>query len=251
MDDLVSDESSPRVLTERVEAVQVLTLNRPAALNAMDTRMTVELLAQVREALDDSGVRALVLTGAGRGFCAGGDTREVTEPFVDAEAEFAWTLEHARVTALLQSSGKPVVAAINGPCAGFGLSLAAACDIRLAAPEAVFVTAYVGARMSGDGGIARNLARLVGPGRAHAWMLLSPRIGADEARNTGLVLDVLGGPDLVRQAVRLAAQLAEAPSTVTAGIKANYHDMWDVTQDEYLVNETRRHVACKREQQEI
>ena len=227
-------------------AVATITLARPERLNALDQPMTVALLEAVSQAAHDPQVRAVVLTGAGRGFCSGGDSAApATIDFADVEAEIAWTRAHTEVSALLAGMDKPTIAAVNGPCAGVGMSFALACDLRIAAEGAVFVTAYRRAGLPGDGAIAWTLSRLVGAGRARELMLLSPRVEAHQALAMGLVNQVVEGAQLLAVAGEIAADLVAVPHRVIAAMKADFLDADRLDISSYLDVETERHVRCR------
>lgn len=226
--------------------VATITLDRPERLNALDEQMTADLLASAERAAGDPAVRAVVLTGAGRGFCSGGDSSAPsTVSFGSLEEEIAWTRRHTEVSHLLASMEKVTIAAVNGPCAGVGLSFAAACDIRLAADSAVFVTAYRGAGLPGDGGIAWTLSRLIGTGRARYQLLMSPRIDAQTAFTVGLIDQVVPRDELTTAAATLAAEMAALPPQLIKAMKADFVDAARLDLADYLDVETRRHVLCR------
>src|SRR5215813_11707911 len=177
------------------DGVATLTLNRPEKLNAMSTAMLEALLEALPRLADDQGVGVVVLTGAGRGFCAGGDVRAMAEG-----REFAGDTLEEKASALrsqmevsrwLHEMPKPTIAMIRGPAAGAGLSLATACDLRIASTTAIFTTAFVKVGFSGDFGITYFLTRLVGTAKARELMFLSDKIEATEALRIGLVSRVV------------------------------------------------------------
>src|SRR5262245_11873931 len=182
---------------ERDGAVQTITLNRPDKLNAF-TRGVHEDLQAALEAARDPEVRAVVITGAGRGFSAGQDLNEFGEAG-DIAAMLRATY-HVNVLAI-RSLEKPVIAAVNGVCAGAGLSLACACDIRLASDAAFFVPGFVGIGLVPDSGGTYFLQRLLGTARAFEWMTSNRRLTAAEADTWGLVSEAAGaGPSPARGA---------------------------------------------------
>lgn len=228
-------------------AVALVTMARPEKLNALDRADTIALRDAMQSATEDPEIRAIVLTGAGVGFCAGGDMSEdVAGRFAHLEQEIEWTRQHAMVSAMLQSSSKPSIAAVNGACAGFGMSLALACDLRFAADSAVFVTAYARVGLPGDGGIGWNLGRLVGVGRARELMMLSPKLTAAEALQIGLVNRTIPSAELMAVSLDTAHNLAEIGECAMAAIKANAIDAEICDLSTYIERETARHVACKR-----
>lgn len=213
------------VLYELVEGVGKITLNRPDSLNAL-SRETLRRLRDVAEgvAMDDS-VRAVLLTGAGRAFCAGGDVKmmmsgmaEPNETPQGAVLHGAADLHHA-ISAFYRMS-KPVVCAINGAAAGAGLGLAMAADVLWAAESATFKLAYTAIGLSPDGGTTFALPRLVGIKLATELFLTNRKLNAREALSAGLVTRVLPDAQLLEEATQLAAQLAKGPTQAFAEVKA-------------------------------
>src|SRR6266487_3299147 len=179
--------------TTRDGAVLTITLNRPEVLNAFTAEMHRQFLGAFKKAREPE-VRAVVLTGAGRGFCVGQDLNE----FKEAARDIAGRLRrhyHPTVLAVRQLA-KPVIAAVNGPAAGAGLSLACACDLRIASADAVFVPAFIGLGLVPDSGGSYFLTRLLGPARALEWMTSNRRLGAGEALEWGLVSEVVAADSL-------------------------------------------------------
>jgi 2-(1,2-epoxy-1,2-dihydrophenyl)acetyl-CoA isomerase len=199
-------------------AVSTITLLQPAL-----TRSAKEtLLVRLHEAADDNAVRAVVLTGSGRVFCAGQDLGEHASA-LDFDADHAFdTLEthYHPIVIALSSMPKPVVAAINGTAAGAGISLALACDVRVAADTARFATAFTGIGLSFDSGLSANLARAVGAARASELIMLGEPFTADQALAWGLVGRVAPAAELSGTAAALAAKLAAGPTQAYAAAKA-------------------------------
>jgi 2-(1,2-epoxy-1,2-dihydrophenyl)acetyl-CoA isomerase len=197
------------VETSRDGAVLTITLNRPDVLNAFNAAMHAALAAALKEARDPE-IRAVVVTGAGRGFCVGQDLTE----FRDAPGDIGDRLRstyHPNVRAV-RALEKPVIAAVNGPAAGAGLSFACACDLRLAADSATFVPAFVNIGLVPDSGGTFFIARLLGSARAFEWMSSGRRLTAAEAKDWGLVFDVVEGDGLAARAAELASSLAAMPT---------------------------------------
>ena len=190
------------VETTRDGAALTITLNRPDVLNAFNTAMHRGLAAALDEARDPE-VRAVVITGAGRGFCVGQDLSEFSGG-VDDVAEPLRELYHPNVLAI-RALEKPVVAAVNGAAAGAGLSLACACDVRIAATSATFVPAFIAIGLVPDSGGTYFVHRLLGQARAFDWMTSNRRLPAQEAREWGLVSEVVEDDELPRRAAELAA----------------------------------------------
>jgi 2-(1,2-epoxy-1,2-dihydrophenyl)acetyl-CoA isomerase len=193
----------------RRDAVLTLTLNRPDVLNAFDEAMHAGLRAALDEARDGS-VRAVVITGAGRGFCVGQDVSTFTGG--GDLGDLLRRTYHPNILAL-RDLAKPVIAAVNGAAAGAGLSLAAACDARIASSAAVFVPAFVNIGLVPDSGATHFLTRILGPARALEWMLSGRRLTAADALAWGLVSEVVEPDGLEARAAELAAVLAALPTT--------------------------------------
>jgi 2-(1,2-epoxy-1,2-dihydrophenyl)acetyl-CoA isomerase len=235
------------VEVSRDGAVATVTFNRPERLNAM-TGESFDLLRSELEVLaEDDAVRAVVLTGAGRGFCAGGDlsTLAGTSNPADEEDIRERMARLTRITPLLHDMPKPTIAAINGACAGAGLSLACACDIRYAAEGAVFKTAFLSAGVPGDYGGTWTLPRVVGPGLARQLYLADERIDADTALRIGLVGAVFPAEQLLPRAVALAERLAAAPAHVVRAMKANLNDGDVLDLPRHLERESARFVEAR------
>jgi 2-(1,2-epoxy-1,2-dihydrophenyl)acetyl-CoA isomerase len=197
------------VETRRDGAVMTITFNRPDVLNAFNKTLHDGLAAALKEARDPD-VRAVVVTGAGRGFCVGQDLTE----FRDAEGDIADRLRgsyHPNVLAV-RALEKPVIAAVNGPAAGAGLSFACACDIRIASDAATFVPAFINIGLIPDAGGSFFIARLLGPARAFEWMTSGRKLSPQEALEWGVVSEVVESDRLEARAAELAATLAAMPT---------------------------------------
>ena len=210
-------------VTRPADGVLVATLDRPARLNALTVAMFAELETLARDVDRDRAVRALVLTGAGRGFCAGYDLDEAKElPQLSATEMLDRQEAGIRAFAALRAVGVPLIAAVNGPAAGGGLSLALAADIRLAAPEASFTGAFVRIGLSaGDLGASWLLPRLVGPAHAADIAFTGRTVPADEAAAMRLVNRVVRDRPVLDAAVELAVEIAaQAPAGVRLSKRA-------------------------------
>ena len=222
------------VETFRKGAVLTITLNRPEAYNAFTSSMHAALARALEEAAADE-IRAVVITGAGRGFCAGQDLTEFRE--LDNEVgEHLEATYHPNVRAL-RALEKPVIAAINGPAAGAGISLACACDYRIAAASAAFVPGFVGIGLVPDSGGSYFVARLLGPARAFTWMTSNRRLTAAEAHAWGLVDEVVEAHRLTERAIEVAAEYAAAPTRGIALTKRLFDHAASATLDEQLALE--------------
>ena len=197
------------VETSRDGSVLTITLNRPDVLNAFTAELHRQLVGAFKEAREPE-VGAVVVTGAGRGFCVGQDLNE----FGEAAGDIAGRLRanyHPTVRAV-RALEKPVLAAVNGPAAGAGLSFACACDLRLAAESATFVPAFINIGLVPDMGGTFFVTRLLGPARAFEWMTSGRRLSAAEALAWGLVSEVVPDDRLAERAAEWAAELAALPT---------------------------------------
>ncbi len=229
---------SEPVLVENLDGVATVTLNRPESFNSLNLLAKLLLLDALRSIAEDPEVRAVVLTGAGRGFCVGQDLAEI-QPDKPAKERFTTVAEHYTPLArLLAEMHKPVIAAINGPAAGAGLSLACAADFRIASEKASFTTAFTGIALSPDTGMSWHLPRLVGTNKAVELLLLSPTLRPDEALEIGLITQVVAHDDLLPTAQELAARLAAGPTLAYGMVRqalrfAHDHDLAETLAKEH------------------
>ena len=232
------DDTQDVLYDLREDGVAWLTLNRPATLNAMGGQLIPLLGEQLARCAEERDVRVVVLTGAGRGFCSGGDVRNqiarreaaggtdgaARAPLPDAfEANVAqlnaWQMQ---VSYALHTMGKPTIAAVNGPAAGAGFSLALACDLRVASDRARFTSAFRNVGLSGDFGGTYFLTRLVGDGMARELYFTGAIIDAAEALRIGMVNRVVPHDDLEAETTALARQIADGPAGAYARMKRNF-----------------------------
>jgi 2-(1,2-epoxy-1,2-dihydrophenyl)acetyl-CoA isomerase len=241
---------SSTVLYEKDGRVATITLNRPERMNTMGEDLNERLIEALGWASDDADVWAVVLTGAGRAFCAGGDLGAMRERHGDAaapgpQAKVGHLRRMMRASQLLRDMPKVTIAAINGACAGAGLSLACACDLRYAASGAKFNVAFRDAGLSGDFGGTWTLPRIVGPAKARELYLLSPRFDAAEAERIGLVSKTLGSVEELMEHVRsIADQVVHAAPIALRSMKANLNDALRLGFAELLDREAERHIAA-------
>ncbi len=210
----MTDDASAVLLQQVDGGVVTLTLNRPEALNALTSELRQGLLAALKAAARDDAIRAVILTGAGRGFCAGADLRGGS-----TERDFRSVLraEYGPLIAALRNLPKPVVAAVNGVAAGAGVSLALAADLVVASEEARFVPAFNRIALVPDSGLARTLVRAVGRHRAFEILMGERQLTASDAHDLGLVAAVHPAERLAAAARELATRLADGP-TATIGL---------------------------------
>jgi enoyl-CoA hydratase len=221
--------SSPVLVDEPAPHVARLALNRPDQLNAMTAELNEALRTELRTISADRSCRAVILTGTGRGFCAGLDLRGYGQaPGNDGNDQARDRLgnqQHmSRLILELRALPQPVIAAVNGPAAGFGLALALGSDIRYASQSAVFRVAFINIGVSNcDMGTSWLLPRLIGASRAHELMLTGRRVDAEEALSIGLVADVVPDDGLAGRALQAAEQIA---SLAPWGVRLTKQGMW-------------------------
>jgi 2-(1,2-epoxy-1,2-dihydrophenyl)acetyl-CoA isomerase len=229
------------VETSRDGAVLTITLNRPDVLNALNQAAHAGLAAALKEARDDE-VRAVVITGAGRGFCVGQDLGEFREGEADVAGRLR-SLYHPNVLAI-RALEKPVIASVNGAAAGAGLSLACACDLRLAADTASFVPAFINIGLIPDAGGSYFIHRLLGFARAFEWMASGRRLTAAEAHAWGLVSEVVEADALPGRAAEVAQTFAVLPTRGIGMTKRLFDAAASNTLDEQLELEAQLQAAA-------
>jgi len=226
----VIDTGTDELLCEVRERVAVITLNRPQARNSLSDNLTPALRRMIKQCGEDPNVGALLITGTGQAFCAGGDVKGMggnrpPSPEKTFEDKVAQLRERQRtLTGALFALRKPTVAALPGPAAGAGLSIALACDIRIAAEQAFVSTGYAKVGLSGDYGIAWLLTRIVGTGRARELMFLSEKIDSRRCEAIGLFNRVVPDAVLRDEAFSLARTLAQGPAMALGLMKDNLDD---------------------------
>ena len=218
-----------------------ITLNRPDVLNAFNTEMHRGLAAALAGAQEDD-VRAVVLTGAGRGFCVGQDLNEFRESPGDIGARLRQNY-HPNVLAI-RALEKPVIAAVNGAAAGAGLSIACACDLRIAADSASFVPAFIGIGLIPDSGGSYFIRRLAGTARAFEWMTSNRKLSAAEAHAWGLVNEVVDAEQLQSRVAEVAGLFAELPTRGIAMTKRLFDHAEHATVEEQLELEAELQTAA-------
>jgi 2-(1,2-epoxy-1,2-dihydrophenyl)acetyl-CoA isomerase len=229
------------VETTRDGAVLTITLNRPDVLNAFNAAMHQALSAALKEA-EAENVRAVVITGAGRGFCVGQDLTEFREAPGDIGERLRGNY-HPNILALRRLE-KPVLAAVNGPAAGAGLSFACGCDLRLAAAGATFVPAFINIGLVPDSGGTYFVRRLLGTARAFEWMTSGRRLSAAEALEWGLVSEVVEDERLAERAAERAADLAAMPTRGVGLTKRLFDHAENATLEEQLELEAQLQTAA-------
>ena len=203
---------------DKQDGLATLTLRQPDKLNAVSRKMIAEIKSAWEDIAADASVRAVLLTGEGRGFCAGADLSD-PDRANDADSGSALEKFFNPVIRLMRAMPKPIVAAVNGPAAGVGMSFALASDIAIAARSATFLQAFARIGLLPDGGSTWFLPRLVGEQRARALAMLAPKISAEQAREWGLIWDVVEDGELMKTATEVARGLADGPTLSLGRIK--------------------------------
>lgn len=208
------------ILLAKDNGLATITLNAPDKLNAVSRKMIAEIKTCWEELAADTSVRAVLLTGAGRGFCAGADLADPDrEASATADSGAALDKYFNPTIRAMRALPKPIVSAVNGVAAGVGMSFALASDIAIAGKSASFLQAFARIGLLPDGGSTWFLPRLVGEQRARALAMLAPQISAQQAKDWGLIWDVVEDAELMKTATDLARRLADGPTMALSRIK--------------------------------
>ena len=242
------DTGTPELLAAQAGGVLTLTLNRPEARNALTPAMLDALGVQLERAEFDDAVRCVVLTGAGKAFCSGGDVKSMAAgeeaPPIDSFIQMQRRAQHETVGRLYKMP-KPAIAAINGAAAGAGLALALACDLRTMAAGAFMVTAFGKVGLSGDFGGTYFMTQLIGAARARELYFLGERVDAATALTLGLTNRVFAAEAFEASTAALAQQLAEGPAVAYRYMKENLNRAAAGDMDDCLDLEATHHVHCQ------
>lgn len=233
----MAEEQGPLVLVEKAKGVGIVTLNRPDRLNALNNAIMTDLRAAVEDVAGDSEIGCVVLTGAGRGFCAGGDLKdgggeksgiEVSrERGGRTEQGFARLRGHMETARLLHEMPKPTIAMVNGPVAGAGIGLAGACDLRFAGESATFLAAFDRIGAGGDFGSTWFWTKILGTGVAREIFFLGPKLTAAEALAKGVYTRLYPDEELRAATLEAAQKLADGPRMGWRYMKANLNTAED------------------------
>lgn len=231
----------PPILTALDDGLLAITLNRPARLNAFTEPMHMALRAALQRALDEPGIRAVLITGAGRAFCAGQDLGDRDPRRMDGPPDLGHTLEtfYNPTLRLIRALPKPVIAAVNGVAAGAGANLALACDLVLAARSARFIQAFSKIGLTPDAGGSWSLSRLLGEARAKGLALTAEPLEAERAESWGLIWKAVDDADLIPQTRALGLRLAAGPTlglgltklSIQSAATRSFDDQLDVERD--------------------
>ncbi|MFQ5535259.1 MAG: enoyl-CoA hydratase/isomerase family protein [Sphingomonadales bacterium] len=239
---------SEAVLLEREGAIATIVLNRPEVLNALNDKMVEGLLEAVTAVENDEAIRCVVIRGAGGSFIAGGDLKQFHEFLTDSKEsgdEFPIKFEqvHSAIE-IIRTMPKPVIASVHGPAAGFGVSLLSACDLVIAAENALFTLAYCLIGTSPDGGSTFHLPRAVGIKRAMEIAMLGDFLDADKALELGLINKVVPAADLAAETAKLAARLAKGPTHALANTKRLLNESFHSNLHDQLAREAEGFIDC-------
>ena len=245
------DTGTDHLIFEKADGVALLTMNRPEARNAMSGEMNQAMQEVLAEVELDKEIRCVVLTGAGKGFCAGGDVKgmassgdgTVGDNTIDSAIHKQRVHQRATSGKLFQMP-KPTIAALPGAAAGAGLSYALACDLRLMSSSAIMTTAFAKVGFSGDYGGSYFMTQLLGSAKARELYYLSDRITADEALNLGLTNWVCEPEALMEKTLEIANRLASGPSVAYRYMKENLNRAMNGEVDDCLDLEATHHIHC-------
>jgi 2-(1,2-epoxy-1,2-dihydrophenyl)acetyl-CoA isomerase len=245
------DSGTTELLASLDEGILTLTMNRPESKNAMTGAMIDALARQLASAELDTAVKCIVLTGAGNGFCAGGDVKSmaargdgtVGSNTIDG-AIHRQRVNQRATSGKLFNMPKPTIAALPGAAAGAGLALALACDLRIMASSAILTTAFARVGFSGDYGGSYFLTQLIGSAKARELYFLSDRVGADEALRLGLTNWVCAPESLAEKTREIALRLANGPTIAYRYMKENLNRALAGEADECMDLEVTHHIHC-------
>ena len=248
------DTGTEDIRTEIVDGVMTITLNRPERRNAMSDAMLTGLVASLDDAETATDVGAVLLTGAGGAFCAGGDVKGMAEAggeggdsALQYDARVHLQRRNQRDTAgKLYELPKPTIAALPGPAAGAGLSIALSCDLRYGSPNAILTTAFARVGFSGDYGGTYFMSRLIGSAKARELYFLSEKVDMTEAERLGLVNGVFSEESLLAEVTSIAKRLAQGPTVAYRYMKENLNRAVNGEMGECLDMEAAHHIHCGR-----
>jgi len=242
-----SPDQTTQLITNIHDGVLLLTINRPERRNAMSPEIYNALLASLNNAAHDKDIGAIVLTGAGTAFSAGGDVARMagaTAEELTYEQKITRLRTRARISELLHTMDKPTIAMIRGPAVGAGLSIAMACDLRFADTSARLGTAFLNVGLSGDFGGHYFLPKLVGMAKARELYLTTPILDARESLAIGLLNQVVEPDELEPKVMAIARKLAQGPRTAMAYMKQNLNNALHASLAEVIDGESWRHIRC-------
>jgi 2-(1,2-epoxy-1,2-dihydrophenyl)acetyl-CoA isomerase len=227
------------IVVEKNNGVAKLTLNRPDKLNSFNVEMHQELQSALDDIATDGETRCLLLTGAGRGFCAGQDLGDRAVSSDQAPPDLGMSVEKFYNPMIRRITGlkMPVICALNGVAAGAGASLVMACDIVIAARSSSFILSFAKVGLVPDSGSSWHFARAIGLPRAKAMAMLGTKVKAEQAEQWGIIYQVVDDENLVEESGQMAAHLAKQPTEALANIKELVHTSFDYSLNEQLERE--------------
>ncbi len=234
------------LLIDRRGAVALLTLNRPESLNAIDTTLRREFVAAARELNNDDNIRVVVLTGAGRAFCAGADLAEGGEQGLASgqSVEDMLNFEYRPAIMAIHDAPKPWISAVNGACAGVGSAFAMTCDLMAMAQDAYIYQAFGAIGLVPDGGATWHLQRILGPKRAYEIIATGEKVGADKCLQLGLCNRVVDSDQLLPEALNWADALAERSPLALRYAKESLNYAAEASLPDVIGNEARLQHVC-------
>jgi 2-(1,2-epoxy-1,2-dihydrophenyl)acetyl-CoA isomerase len=257
----MTQEDEKKVLVQLDEAgILTVTINRPESKNAIDTVTQRLMLEAFYDASRNPGVRVVIMRGAGQSFSSGGDVRALGAPDPDDPIAQQWgsdpvwndlesrsdrLRQFGQAAYLLHRMGKPTIAMVRGPVVGMGLSLALACDFRVASETTFLLTGFSRIGMCGDFGGSYFMTKLIGPSRTMELFMLNERVSAEEAARLGLVNRLVPDAELEARTLDFARQLARGAAVAQRYIKQNVHTALDQTFEQYLDVEAHNNVRCR------
>jgi len=234
------------LLIEEEDNIFKITMNRPEAMNALSTDLAMELIQVFEDLTNKENIRAVILTGSGRAFSAGGDVKQMlTVVGTDAPSQFRLALDiYHKLILLMRQLPKPVIAAVNGVAAGAGFNLALACDVRIAAKAAKFSQAFIRIGLIPDFGGTFFLPRIVGWAKAMELMMTGELLDAEQAKNLGLVNLIVDNGELLTTAGFFAKQASELPTSAIGRLKRLLDSSYHASLSEQLELEAQLQMEC-------
>lgn len=246
----MNTDSPASIDLQTQNGIALLTINQPAARNAMTPQMLDDLAELTQQCSEDDSIACVLVTGSGdQAFCAGGDISGVVgsgdNTASPSERELVSMLERwSQSVVHLHTMPKPSIAVLNGVAAGAGMGLALSCDLRIASPNASFVTAFARLAMSGDFGGSYFLTQLVGPAKARELYFLSERVNAEDAQALGIINRIIAADQLQSEAMALASRLAQAPAPMYKAMKANLNASLNEDVQAVVKQEAKTMIEC-------
>lgn len=232
------------IIFENKEGIAHITLNRPQSFNSFNRKMALELQEALDECDNNETIRAVVISGAGKAFCAGQDLVEVTDPSLNPGFKKILDEHYGPIISKIRSTAKPIVAAVNGVAAGAGANIALACDIVVASTHASFIQAFSAIGLIPDSGGTFFLPRLIGFQKASALAMLGDKISATEAEKLGMIYKVFDSEAFLDEVNQLAARIAKMPTKGLALTKQAFNSAFTNSLEEQLALESKLQIQA-------